>query len=376
MKNLTRKALSFLKFFIGIHTSKNNISLKQSVIFTALNNKYCDNSKYLYEHLKKNGHNVYYITSSDACSEGVKFGSREHFRLLKNCSAVCFTHSSRDIGTYIPAKVKKINLWHGSPIKKMGFDSPVDLAWLKKYKWLPSKNPYEKWDYITVQSEFFLPAFCSALCFGPEKILLTGLPRNDVLYNSKNENRMKTLKSLGVTDNKEIVLYAPTFREESINITSQCEDIKTLFTNYFPEKTLAIRLHPFDQSKIPKAFYSSNTIDANIIEDIQDILQVTNTLITDYSSVAFDFACSNKKIILYCPDREQYEQSRGGLYFNVKELPFEYCETLEELKNKILEKHKDQHYFEFGKNGACANIERFLIDKSLIKYTSKEKGTA
>ncbi|MHC8315214.1 CDP-glycerol glycerophosphotransferase family protein [Pseudomonas sp. LB3P31] len=373
MNSLVKKALSYLKFFIGVSTSKKNTTLEKSIIFTALNNKYCDNSKYLYEHMRNRGHRVFYVTDSDACTEGVKFGSRMHFSLLKNCSAVCFTHSSRDIATYIPSRIKKINLWHGSPIKKMGFDSPVDLAWLKKYRWLPSKDPYKKWDYITVQSDFFSEAFRSALSFGSEKILLTGLPRNDILYNPKHETRLKVFQLLGVCFDSDIVLYAPTFREASTNITFQCEAIKKIFQTYFPQKTLAIRLHPFDQSGIPDSFYTQNVINANKIEDIQDILQVTNMLITDYSSVAFDYASTNKKIILFCPDREQYEISRGGLYFKLEELPFEYCETLDTL-TKLISEEKQYQYYEFGKNGACLNVENFLIKNNLTISNIEYRG--
>ncbi|MNC27975.1 CDP-glycerol:poly(glycerophosphate) glycerophosphotransferase [compost metagenome] len=249
----------------------------------------------------------------------------------------------------------------------MGFDSPVDLAWLKKYKWLPLKNPYEKWDFIIIQSKFFLSAFCSALSCGTEKILITGLPRNDILYYPKEKNKEKVLKKIGIPSGQEIVLYAPTFRDEGDNITLHCEAIKKIFITQFPDKYLAIRLHPFDQSKIPKTLYSGNIINANNIEDIQDILQITNTLITDYSSVAFDFASSNKKIILYCPDRESYERSRGGLYFDIENLPFEYCETIDSLTNKIADDDTSYQYGEFGEHGACRKIESFMLAKNLIK---------
>lgn len=366
------KMLAKIRCYFLVKASKEKKEYKGSIIFSSHGQRYTDNTKHLYKFLQGKGYNVYYITDSANCPGSIKYGSSDFFSVIKSCRAICFTHSESDISPYIPKSVTKINLWHGSPMKKMGYDSPVDLKRLNKFKYLPFKAPYERWDYIVIQSDFFRPYFKSALKFSDQKILNLGLPRNDILLSDSDEEEMSVFKNLTLGNISKIVTYAPTFRDGVFDILEACLTVKKAVQSQLPDHILLIRLHPYDRTKLPKDFFGEAVVDANCVEDPQYVLKKTSILITDYSSIAFDFSILNKKIILYCPDRPSYERSRGGLYFEIRDLPFVYCETLTSLSMALLSSPEINYADVYGCSDSCQKIEQFFINKNLIrdKYDS------
>ncbi len=360
-----KKIIEIIFTFIQVKTRKKNKKYNGAILFSSHSHKYSDNSKHLYEHLRAKGYNVYYITDNQSCIDRITPKSQEFYRALKCCTAVCFTHTEEDISFYIPKPVIRINLWHGSPIKKMGFDSTVDSKWLKKYSLIPRKNPYQRWDYIVIQSDLFKNAFISALQFGEHKILNFGLPRNDALGCAPPELISKIYSELGINGQSKNILYAPTFRDSEFDIISICETLKEVVTK-LPRTKLLIRLHPFDKSKVPEGFYTDMVINANRIDDTQDLLNIADTLITDYSSIAFDYACLDRKIILYCPDHLEYAQARGGLYFEPKELPFIYCTNIQDAENALLIEGAYKYSTIYPQSQAKIHMENFLLTQNLL----------
>ena len=358
--------LTQIKFYLRVKTSNERNIYKGAILFSSFGNRYSDNSKYLYEHLKRKGYKVFYITDSKACSERILYGSSEHYFALQNCNAVCFTHSEKDISPYIPKSKIRINLWHGSPIKKMGFDSPIDKKWLKKFQYLPFKNPYQRWDYILVQSVFFKEAFMSALQVDETKLLCFGLPRNDILIEKPSAIIDKTLSRLGINQSSNTILYAPTFRENDFDVIIACRELKQLLKIHFPETILLIRLHPFDKSRTTKDFFNESVIDASIIEDPQELLLISKTLITDYSSIAFDYASLSSKIILFCPDKLDYKKARGGFYFEPEDLPFKFCTKISEVQEALHLDSWNTSTQDFISSPASIEIESFLARKNLL----------
>lgn len=357
--------LTRIYFYIRIKASKNQKKYENSIIFSSDSQRYSDNTKYLFEYLREKGYNVYYITSSPNCTRKLPYKSPEYFAALKGCNAILFTHLENDISPYIPKDVLKINLWHGSPIKKMGFDSPTDQPNLKKLYFAKSRIPYNRWHYIVIQHTLFTEPFRSAFRCQPKKLLPLGQPRNDIFFKNTEAIQSEIKEKLNINENLHIISYAPTFRDNKLNISDYCKSIKEL-VNELPGYQALIRLHPYDRSSLPSDFFTERVIDASAIEDPQHLLLITNTLITDYSSICFDFAALGRKIILYCPDREEYEKSRGGLYFALENLPFIYCRNCTEVKNAILQPHWNTEYSKLTQPGSCERMESFLLDQNVL----------
>lgn len=166
-----------------------------------------------------------------------------------------------------------------------------------------------------------------------------GTPRNDVLFSADKDSIAENTKSrLGIERDAKIVLYAPTFRNSG-NLsyaTSFDADglLKALQKRYSCKWTLVCRLHP---NVVCDDIFPEGTVNASKYEDMQALLLAADFLITDYSSVMFDYMLLSKPCVLYCPDYEEYTRNERKTYFSVSELPFPMAVTNEELQTAVCE---------------------------------------
>ncbi|WP_081609356.1 CDP-glycerol glycerophosphotransferase family protein [Zestomonas thermotolerans] len=363
------KALCIFVSWAKILFAARDKRFKNSIIFSSYNQGYKDNAKYFFEYMVGEGYNAFYVVAdglkftspvdSKFSDRFLTYGTKEYYKALKQCRRFFFTHSERDIGWYIPKRSSLVNLWHGSPIKKMGYDSPQDLKWLSKYHAFKLKTPYDRWDYILVASDYFKDFFKSSLRYGEDKIIVNGLPRNSALAQ----------QGLERADGRKKYLYAPTYRSEGVSIERACEDLKAEFRG-LKDSVLYIRLHPFDFGKLPDGFFEGNIINANSFEDVYSALQDFDALITDYSSIAFDYAITGRPIHLYCPDLESYTSERGGLYIDIENLPFYLSRSAKELVSKLgMPPSYDPSIY--SAPPSCSRLESLLISKGVISEDIK-----
>ena len=171
-------------------------------------------------------------------------------------------------------------------------------------------------------------------------MLEKGIPRNDIFFDKPKhqEIRERINAQYGISPDSRIVMYAPTFRR-----SGTIEPYRIDWAQLLPllrEKlgcdnvTIFLRLHP---NLIGKADTSSlqccsEVIDMTRYHDMQELLCVSDMLMTDYSSSMFDYAMLRRPCILYATDVEQYDR---GYYYDFKELPFPLAQSGEELKNLI-----------------------------------------
>jgi len=225
-----------------------------------------------------------------------------------------------------------LNTWHGTPIKGLGKDIKDEFMAHKNVtrNFLQASHLIQPNKYT---SDILLDRYDVKDVFGGI-VAQTGYPRQDLMLNITEEQKTKLLKKLNISNKKKIVLYAPTWRglhgtavfdttrlEEDIKSIIELEDIHFLFRGHHMIEGLVSNLN-IGNVLVP------NDIDTN------SLLSVVDVLITDYSSIAFDYMAMEKPIIYYTYDREEYEAERG-LYLPLEDLGGVICQNSEELLESL-----------------------------------------
>ena len=236
-----------------------------------------------------------------------------------------------------------ISTWHGTPLKRLGLDRHGKNQ--PKYKRMQGSC-----DSIIVGCSLTKNALkTSHFREFPISFKMYGTPRNDILLNkSVNINILK--KKLSLPADKKIILYAPTFRDYSVNDSGVKQmhmiDFSRLFEmlhNKFGGKwCFVFRVHhtvitKIDTDELCASYPEIDLINGNIGDDMAEYLACSDILITDYSSSMFDFALSKKPVFLFAPDKEHYGNDAVGFYLSMDSLPFSSSCNNEELLANIAE---------------------------------------
>ncbi len=272
--------------------------------------------------------------------------------------------------TYFIKKENQIylNTWHGTPLKKMGREAQYDFYLIGNVQ-----RNFLMADYLLFPNDFtmgmFIRDYMLANIF-KNNIILTGYPRNDIFFD--NEARTNLRAKLHLT-NKQVIAYLPTYRSMGINDKHKLN--KTLY-RYFKridkmlkeDQVLYVNLHPFMKASIDfSAFDKIKEFPSHY--ETYEFLNITDYLITDYSSVFFDYAVTRHKIILFTFDKKAYLKNRG-LYFDLNNLPFPEVYTVDQLIEEINnDKQYDDTTFiqEFNKYDKKDNAKNILASVILNK---------
>ncbi|NUP23480.1 MAG: glycosyltransferase [Streptomyces sp.] len=206
---------------------------------------------------------------------------------------------------------------HGTPLKKMGADQatyPVVAAATGSIAKLLAR--VDRWDYNVTSNRHSTEMWESAYPSAHEP-LEYGYPRNDVYYTATADDVARVRRELGVPEGKKALLYAPTHRdyatgfETSLDLDALCEEIGD-------EYVVLLRAHYFyDRGR---ARGTGRIIDVTGHRSSEDVCLAADALITDYSSIMFDYANLDRPIVVYADDWEVYRELRG-VYFDVLEAP-------------------------------------------------------
>ncbi|MBS4198409.1 CDP-glycerol glycerophosphotransferase family protein [Bacillus sp. FJAT-49732] len=248
-----------------------------------------------------------------------------------------------------------IQTWHSSlRLKQIEKDAEDKLP--KSYVEMAKKDS-KKCDLLLSGCKFSTDIFKRSFWYDGE-IYEHGTPRNDFLLNQKVNLKRNVLNLLNIPSDYKIILYAPTFRNHKDHTIYELEFEKIIRTveNTFGGKWIClVKLHPHLLSLSNNIIRGKDVLDVTNYDDIQELLSVSDILISDYSSLMFDFAMTRKPCFLYVPDYEEYTSKDRNLYFNVLELPFKVAMNKEELLHKIIHfesntysKDLDQFFFKIG----------------------------
>ena len=270
------------------------------------------------------------------------------------------------------------NTWHGTPLKKMGKDVVN-----RRYAVGNVKRNLMFSDYLVYPNEEMKDKMVSA--YGLKNlyngtILNTGYPRNAIFFNRESEKKLRKKYKL---ENKQVIVYMPTWRG-IMTARKQDEQLGEIIDlmRYMEEhlndnQILYVKMHVLVQKALKFGDFKHIKGFPTGVETYE-MLNVADTLITDYSSVFFDFANTGKKIVLYTYDEEDYTRTRG-FYYSLQDLPFPKVKTPEELVKEInLPKNYDDTKFRkefctYDNIGAPKALVDFVLEGKESNNVKTEK---
>ncbi len=225
-----------------------------------------------------------------------------------------------------------LNTWHGTPLKTLGRDIKGGV--------MEHKNAARNFLHAT---HLIAPNQFTADCLIEKydvagifsgKLAITGYPRVDATLAPSDDHKTALRQRLGVPDGKKIVLYAPTWRgtlgNKSLDNERLIADVEALGKS--TDWHLLYRGHAMTSSQAKGKLLETHTVPASI--DTNDLLAIVDVLITDYSSIFFDFIPTGRPIIYYAYDLDQYKEERG-LYFDLDAMPGDVCHDVETVVEKL-----------------------------------------
>lgn len=248
-----------------------------------------------------------------------------------------------------PSHTIYVQTWHGTPLKKLAADmEQVQMPGTntKKYKRNFLKEA-SKWDYLVSPNNYSTQIFKRA--FGFKGIMIeSGYPRNDILINSNNkENITEIKKKIKIPINKKVILYAPTWRDNQFYEKGKYKfnlkmDIDKLRKELENDYIIILRLHYLVAENLDLKGYEGFIYDLSKYEDIRELYLISDVLITDYSSVFFDYANLKRPMIFYVYDIEDYRDNLRGFYFDFeKKAPGPLVKSTDEILEEINIINKD-----------------------------------
>jgi CDP-glycerol glycerophosphotransferase len=234
----------------------------------------------------------------------------------------------------IPSLLKKpgvtyLQTWHGSMLKRIGYDNPryaADRAGLRR-----AASDYRRWDLLISQSPFSTRTMRRAFRYEGE-VLEVGYPRNDLLLGPDVQQvRDRVRQQYGVSPDTLLVLYAPTFRDDAPQSSRLPLDLDLVRAALGERVHVLVRLHHRVQGALREP-QSAGWSSASEHGDIRELYAACDVLVTDYSSVMFDFAVTRKPMVFFAYDLEHYRANLRGFYFDLLEqAPGPVCRSAEEV---------------------------------------------
>ena len=365
IKNLENYSLFLYFQFIGLlfkfklpinitnHLSQSSLYLTQMkqplenglVIFESFFGKnYSGQPKYIYEYLLSLNLPYQYVWTYQGDSHNipgnpkiVKRGTPEYFKVLATAeywvnNIVFPVNEKRAETTYLQT-------WHGTPLKKLGYDIEVEGPEVEAREKFYSQS--RTWDYLITQNSHTSKILKRAFKYD-NKIIESGYPHNDILIANDPEKTKQIKTNLGIQQNKKVILYAPTWRDNdangnwSFNFTLNI-DLQKWQAQLGDEYVILIRMHHLITNIKGLDEAKGFAYNVSAYDDIQELSLISDILITDYSSVFFDYAVSKKPILFYAYDFKEYAEKLRGFYLDMHtEMPGPVIEKDEDLLNAIV----------------------------------------
>lgn len=234
--------------------------------------------------------------------------------------------------TNFKPEVKCIQLWHAAgAIKQFGLEDLTNGNRTEKAL-MRFKQVYDKFDHVVVGSDKMVTIFKDSFGLPEERFMRTGIPRTDFFFDDIRKKRAenKLLTDFPVLKNKKVILYAPTYRDDELDNAKLAIDLDKMYEQFKYDYVLFLRLHPAVNGELENK-YPGFIYNVSNYCSINDLLLGTDILITDYSSIPFEFSILKKPMIFYAYDLEDYSKKRG-IWSNYKEeVPGPVVETTKEL---------------------------------------------
>jgi len=281
-------------------------------------------------------------------STAVAFGSTAYLRALATSKYLVNNSNFPWFFRKVTGQVY-LQTWHGTPLKRLARDIATNYLAKSYLDTMDREASY--WDYLITPNEFCSRILPNAFGFAGE-VVESGYPRNDRLTSATGDDRQRIRESLGVRDPSiKLVLYAPTWRDFKRTATGKWDTVNFMdpeiklpggFKMMFRGHSNTIAAH--------SAKVAGNSIDFTTYPDVTDLYLAADVLVTDYSSVMFDYTVTGKPILFLAPDLERYRAERGFYFDFEAEAPgpilgsdsdiLAALERIDKVSNQYLDKYR------------------------------------
>lgn len=224
-----------------------------------------------------------------------------------------------------------VQCWHGTPLKKLGYDITATDNAMNSVREIREKyrTDAKRFSYLLSSCKFVTEKFTSAwnLSAPEQKILEIGYPRNDFLNNCTDDEIKNIRRRLGFGDcHKKLLLYAPTWRDDQFDpdkgyVYANPVNFDLLMQELSDQYIILFRAHYMVADNFDFKKYEGFVYDVSKHDDVNDLYVIADMLITDYSSVFFDYAILERPMIFFMYDMEKYRDEIRGFYLGIDELP-------------------------------------------------------
>lgn len=365
----------------------------EQIMFVSFEGQYNDNPKYISEaiHSISEKYKLIWVIS-DKCHEKalipkyIKCVKKNSFKYIieKNRASILvdngvgwyFRNSTIRYYKHLRKKGQfNLSTWHGTPLKKIGRDMHEHKDWT-----VDSVNTTS--DLLIAGSKYAADIFKSAF-LNKMDICILGTPRNDLLVNATENDKIRLRNKLNLPKDVKLILYAPTFRDnpddsgvkqiQSFNLNALFSSMHEKFGGTWK---IVFRIHNMVLGRIQGSEILSDdrVIDGNAFDDMIEYMVACDILITDYSGALFDNAITSTPCFLFAHDKEHYSKIERGLYMNIEELPYSFAETFNDLIKNISEfdqseaEHKRKKFLKLIGNAedgkAATRVANLILNKT------------
>lgn len=340
MKKILSVLLNFIFMFCPVKKNK--------IIFETGRGKIDDNPLAIYHYMKKNNpeYRLIWLAKKGTDTSELDGGEVYYYRTFKayyHLATAKYWVRSNSLDSLVKKRKNQKCLYvnHGNlGLKKCEYD-------ITNPKERPPLPFTRDWDYYIAASDTDLKLIRSSTGYAGVGVVL-GMARTDKLV-FLDENKINDIKNkLGITSkDKKIVLYAPTFRDSDLEKGFMDYNVNKLAD--IPDVLVVATVHPLAKGLVDRDSFDKKIIDAIDYPDMNDLLMISDVLITDYSSNIFDFCILRKPIVFYPYDYDEYTAYRGQFYldykkdlpgpiaYNIDEL-YEYIKNIDKVKEEYKEK--------------------------------------
>ncbi|MBD8025367.1 CDP-glycerol glycerophosphotransferase family protein [Ureibacillus sp. Re31] len=313
----------------------------KSILFLGFDYRYAGNSKYFFDYLKERKDlNIYFVTTDENVPKKYRITPRSmNFYEKLATSNIVIAES------WVPLAFNKregstwIQLWHGTPFKKLFFDShEFYISNFNKNHKRNKQRDISKWDYLLADSTSGAEKLELAFDFDRDSIMNYGYPRVQWLKDNVNNTELKNSirKTLNIPENKKVLLYVPTWRDynyKSKNLDlSYLLKVEDLEQKLGDEYVIIYKEHSMG-SKSYK--HNKNIIIPDDELETQSLILISDVIISDYSSIIFDGLAIDIPFYLYITDFEKYADARGVYEDMHEKLSDFYVNNEDELSFKL-----------------------------------------
>lgn len=365
----TSKIIQIIIYNVCVHTLK--CHEKRILIASNTKDKLYGNLLYIYEELKQYDYDIKVLLINQASLvrkvqynlKLLYYVATSKYILIDDFFPLMYVLKIREGSKFI-------QVWHAlGAYKKVGY-SREDIGH-------STSITHKNYTDTIVSADAVIENYAEAFGISKERVHALGIPRTDLFFEEEKINKIKkeVYEKYNILKDRKVILFAPTFRgsgRKSAYYPENYIDLDVIYKNLDANDVFIIKLHPFIKNKIKiKEEYKNKIVDFTSYDDINDLLLVTDLLITDYSSVIFEYAFMKKPIIFYVPDLEEYSHSRS-FYYEYTEYTYgtvakNQAELLSGIQNATVNSEKLEKFKEKFLNRCDGKSSKRFVEELILK---------